>query len=112
MLISIKIKNNLNWILGIFFLFGAVSLIKESFIASILFFLISLLFIPKTFPLVKEKIKFFNLEKYQYLVIIFLFFISGIFIPKTPSVKKPNISDNKCQVPRFSRTLSEIFCLN
>lgn len=92
------IKKNLNWILGIFFILASLGGIKDSLIASILFFLISLLFIPKTFALIKEKIKFINLEKYRYLVIIFLFFISGIFLPKTPSVNKPNISDNKEKV--------------
>lgn len=77
---------------------GAFGFIQESFIASFLFFLISILFIPKTFPLIKEKIKFLNLEKYRYLIIIFLFFLSGIFLPKTTPVNKSNISENKKKV--------------
>lgn len=59
------IKKSLNWIFGIFFLLYSLSFRKESFIASFLFFLISIFFIPKTFLLIKEKIKIFNLETFR-----------------------------------------------
>jgi len=91
----IWILNLINWFFGFGFLLVAISLIKDSLIASLISLVIGLFLIPKTFNLIRS----FNhkiTNKSRYILIFALFFISLFFYPKAP--KNQNIKktiDNK-----------------